>query len=147
VTGWFGRANPFAFNAKSLDWASTASRFDAGTPPIMNAYISRAGMEIINSIGPLAIREWLEVLGQRLLDGGQSRGLTVHGTLDMTKKTSTTAFLVGERHDSHHVEVAMRARGVLPSARGPVIRLAPHFYSTLNDVDTALDTLAAVLGE
>jgi selenocysteine lyase/cysteine desulfurase len=36
----------------------------------------------------------------------------------------------------------MRARGVLPSARGPVIRLAPHFYSSLADVDTALDLLA-----
>jgi len=36
----------------------------------------------------------------------------------------------------------MRARGVLPSARGPVIRLAPHFYNTLDDIDTALDLLA-----
>ena len=37
----------------------------------------------------------------------------------------------------------MRARGVLASARGPVIRLAPHFYSTFDDVDAALDALAA----
>ena len=36
----------------------------------------------------------------------------------------------------------MRARGVLPSARGEVIRLAPHFYTTLDDVDRALDLLA-----
>src|SRR5688572_21757681 len=34
VTGWFGRANPFAFDAKQLDWSSGASRFDSGTPPI-----------------------------------------------------------------------------------------------------------------
>jgi selenocysteine lyase/cysteine desulfurase len=39
----------------------------------------------------------------------------------------------------------MRARGVLPSARGPVIRLAPHFYNTIDDVDTSLDLLASVL--
>jgi selenocysteine lyase/cysteine desulfurase len=38
----------------------------------------------------------------------------------------------------------MRARGVIPSARGEVIRLAPHFYSTLDDVDRALDLLAEV---
>jgi selenocysteine lyase/cysteine desulfurase len=41
----------------------------------------------------------------------------------------------------------MRQRGVIPSARGSVIRLSPHFYSTLDDVDQALDTLAAVLQE
>ena len=138
VTGWFGRVNPFAFDAKELDWSPTASRFDSGTPPLINAYIARAGMEIINGIGAAAIRAWHEVLAQRLIDGGRERGLTLHGTADIRHKTANTAFVVP---DSHAVEAAMRARGVLPSARGPVIRLAPHFYNTTDDVETALDLL------
>ena len=142
VTGWFGRENPFAFDAKRLDWANTASRFDAGTPPIINAYIARAGMQMINEVGPRAIRSWLEVLGQRLIEGGEARGLRVHGTRDMAHKTSTTGFLVD---DSHAIEAAMRKKGIIASARGPVIRLAPHFYSTIDDVDTALDALAALV--
>ena len=144
LTGWFGRVNPFAFEVKRLDWSATASRFDAGTPPVVNVYIARAGMQIINEIGVAPIRAWLEVLGQRLIDGGASRGLSLHGVNDMQRKTATTAFLVS---DSHAVEVAMRARGVLPSARGPVIRLSPHFYNTADDVDTALDVLASVVRE
>jgi len=141
VTGWFGRANPFAFDATLLDWSPTASRFDAGTPPVINAYIARAGMAMINSVGPANIRAWLEVLGQRLIDGGRARGLTLHGIDDIRRKTVTTAFVV---RDSHAVEVAMRARGIIPSARGEVIRLAPHFYSSVEDVDRALDVLAEV---
>ncbi|MDQ3517112.1 MAG: aminotransferase class V-fold PLP-dependent enzyme [Gemmatimonadota bacterium] len=142
VTGWFGRAHPFTFRVKELDWAPSASRFDTGTPPVMNAYIARAGMEIVTSIGVEKIRGWHEVLAQRLIDGGRERGLTIHGAADVNRKTATTAF---EVHDSHAVETAMRARGVLPSARGPVIRLAPHFYNTIADVDTALDALAEVV--
>ena len=142
VTGWFGRANPFAFDVKQLDWAAGASRLDAGTPPIVNAYIARAGMQIINQLGPTAIRGWHCALARRLIDGGRERGLVLHGTDDVSRKTATTAFVV---QDSHAVERAMRERGILPSARGPVIRLAPHFYSTLNDVDTALDVLAEVV--
>ena len=141
MTGWFGRADPFAFRVKELDWASGASRFDTGTPPIINAYAARAGMETIARIGVPAIREWLEVLGQRLIDGGRARGFTIHGPTDMARRTATTAFVVS---DSHHVETTMRARGVLPSARGPVIRLAPHFYNTIEDIDLALDALASV---
>ena len=141
VTGWFGRANPFGFEAKSLDWSPTASRFDTGTPPVINAYVARAGMSIINEVGPSGIRAWLELLGQRLIDGGRARGLTLHGTPDIHCKTATTAFVV---RDSHAVEEAMRLRGIIPSARGSVIRLAPHFYNTIDDVDRALDTLAAV---
>lgn len=143
TTGWFGRANPFAFDVARLDWASTASRFDSGTPPIINAYVARAGMDLINEIGVGAIRAWHEVLGRRLIDGGRARGLVVHGATDMSRKTATTAFVVD---DAHRVELDLRRRGVIASARGPVIRLAPHFYTSLDDVDTALDALADVLG-
>ena len=139
VTGWFGRSNPFSFDIKGLTWSAGASRFDSGTPPILNAYIGRAGMEMIAGIGVGKIRAWHEVLSQRLRDGGRDRGLTQHGTTDIARKTANTAFIV---NDSHAIEQAMRARGVLPSARGPVIRLAPHFYNTLDDIDTALDLLA-----
>jgi selenocysteine lyase/cysteine desulfurase len=142
VTGWFGRGDPFAFDVKRLDWAPSASRFDAGTPPVINAYIARAGMQMINESGPRAIRDWLTVLGRRLIEGGRARGFTLHGTDDMVHKTATTAFLVD---DSHAVEKAMRTHGILPSARGPVIRLAPHYYNTLADVETALDVLASVV--
>ena len=141
VTGWFGRADPFAFRVKALDWAASASRFDTGTPPVMNMYIARAGMELVTGLGLDGIRAWHEVLARRLIDGGRERGLTLHGLEDVSRKTATTAFVVD---DSHAVETAMRARGVLPSARGPVIRLAPHYYTTIADVDTALDVLREV---
>ena len=142
ATGWFGRVDPFAFDAQTLDWSPNASRFDAGTPPVVNAYIARAGMETIQELTATSIRAWHEVLARRMIDGGRARGLVLHGTDDVSHKTATTAFVVP---DSHAVEAAMRVRGVLPSARGPVIRLAPHFYNTLDDVDRALDTLADVI--
>jgi len=144
LTGWFGRVNPFAFDTTHLDWAANARRFDSGTPPLINAYIARAGMDLIREVGPELIGEWHQALAARLIAGGRERGLVLYGPDDPRRKTASTAFLV---EDSHAVESAMRARGVIASARGPVIRLAPHFYSTFADVDQTLDTLAAVLAE
>ncbi len=105
--------------------------------------VARAGMEMIAEVGVDNIRAWHEVLARRLIEGGRRGGLTAARTGRHRAKTANTAFIVD---DSHGVEAAMRARGVLPSARGPVIRLAPHFYTTLDDVDTALDVLAEVTG-
>ena len=141
VTGWFGRVDPFAFRVGALDWAQGARRFDTGTPPVMNLYIARAGMALVNEIGVGNIRAWHEVLAHRLIDGGAARGLRLFGPADVTWKTASTAFVVD---DAHAVELAMRERGVLASARGPVIRLAPHYYTTLDDIDIALDVLADV---
>jgi len=145
VTGWFGRADPFAFRADRLDWADSARRLETGTPPVPSVYIARAGMEMLESIGLDAIGAWNRVLSERLAQGGLERGLALHGPADAARRAPTTAFVVPG--DSHDVEAAMRRRGVLPSARGPVVRLAPHFFNSLDDIDTALDTLTDVLDE
>ena len=142
VTGWFGRVDPFAFRVKELDWPNAARRFDTGTPPLINAYIARAGMELIATLGVAAIRAWLETLGRRLIEGGRACGLTLHGTADISRKTSTTAFVVA---DAQAVERAMRQRGIVCAARGPVIRLAPHYYNSVRDVDISLDALASIV--
>jgi selenocysteine lyase/cysteine desulfurase len=141
LTGWFGRENPFAFDVRTLDWSPTARRFDTGTPPVASAYVARAGLEIIDAVGPARIHAWTAALTQRLIEGGRARGLDLHGTTDYRRKTPSTAFLVPG--DSHAIEAALRRRGILASARGPAVRLAPHFYSTFGDVDQALDALAA----
>jgi selenocysteine lyase/cysteine desulfurase len=143
VTGWFGRVNPFAFDPKQLDWAAGARRFDGGTPPIVNAYIARAGLEIIHDVGPSNIAAWTRALSERMMSGGAERGLVLHGTSNANRKSPTTAFRVPG--NSADIEHALRNRGVIASARGDVIRLAPHFYSTFDDVDQALDALTTVL--
>ncbi|MFV2007785.1 MAG: aminotransferase class V-fold PLP-dependent enzyme, partial [Longimicrobiales bacterium] len=145
LTGWFGRKNPFAFTVDALDWADGARRFDMGTPPISGAYVARAGMDAIAEVGPAAIRDWTQVLSGRLIEGGRARGLELLGPDDPTRKTPSNAFSCPG--DSHRAEVLMRERGVLASARGPAVRLAPHFYSTLDDVDAALDALAEVFAQ
>lgn len=143
VTGWFGRSNPFAFDATLLDWSDTASRFDTGTPAVLNAWIAREGLAMINEVGPAAIERWTDGLAQRLIVGGAERGLQVLGPTRAGHKTPTTSFRCAG--DAHAVEAALRGRGVLASARGPAIRMAPHFYTTYEDVDRALDVLAEVM--
>jgi selenocysteine lyase/cysteine desulfurase len=143
LTGWGGRENPFAFDLKDQSWAPLARRFDTGTPPIFEAFVARAAMDFLADIGLGAIQAWTEELSKALIEGGKARGLRILGTEDPTRKGPTTAFPVPG--DSHVVEAKLRDRGILASARGPAIRLAPHFYSTLQDVETALDALAEVL--
>ena len=77
--------------------------------------------------------------GRKVGDDAVWGGLTVLGPTDPAKRTPTTAIACG---DSHGVEGALKEQRIIASARGPAIRLAPHFYSTEDDVDQALDALA-----
>ena len=143
ITGWFGRKDPYAFDATRLDWGEGARRFDTGTPPIMEAYVVRAGMAWLREIGLEAIGAWTSHLGQRCVEGALERGLTVLGPTDPARRAPTTAIACA---DSHAVEARLREENIIASARGPAIRLAPHFYNTTDEGDRALDALAAAMG-
>lgn len=141
VTGWFGRTAPFAFDPRTLDWAEGARRFDGGTPPVFNAVIARAGIEAILEVGSAAIEAWTTHCAEYLAAGGTERGLVLHTEIAAAERSPTTAFRCEK---AHTVEGALREAGVLASARGPVLRLAPHFFTSEADLDRALDLLAGV---
>jgi selenocysteine lyase/cysteine desulfurase len=145
VTGWFGRRDPFAFDPRDRSWAPGGRRFDTGTPPVLEAYVARAALDLLQDLGMEAIGDWTRELSRALIEGGRARKLDVLGPHLPEQKAPTTAFRVPV--DAHEVERRMRERGVIASARGPAIRLAPHFYSTLGDVELALDVLDEVLRE
>lgn len=142
ITGWFGREDPYAFDATRLDWGTGARRFDTGTPPIMEAYVARAGMTWLRDLGLPAIGAWTAELGRRCVEGALERGLEVLGPHDPARRAPTTAIACA---DSHAVETALREQHIIASARGPAIRLAPHFYNTTDDVAQALDALARIM--
>jgi len=142
ITGWFGRTNPYAFDARHLDWAGGARRFDLGTPPILEAYVAAAGMAWLRELGLHAIESWNAELGRRCIEGALERGLVVLGPHDPGRRAPTTAIACD---DAHAVEATLRDQRIIASARGPAIRLAPHFYNTFDDVDRALDATATAI--
>ena len=142
-TGWFGRVDPFAFEIHNLDWAKDARRFDNGTPPVPSAYIATAGMKIINTVGIENIYQWTNVLSDYCIKGALERGLDLASPTDLNIKAPNTAIRVPG--DSHEFETALRKKGVIASARSDVVRIAPHFFTRLQDIDYVLDCYVELL--
>lgn len=143
LTGWFGQENPFAFDIHRFVYAQGARRFDNGTPPVPTAYIARAGMKIINSIGIENIYRWTTALSEHCVKGALARGLELASPTDLSIKAPNTAIRVPG--DSHDFELALREKGVIASARNDVVRVAPHFFITREDLDDVLDAYVEVL--
>jgi selenocysteine lyase/cysteine desulfurase len=143
ITGWFGRTNPFNFDATRLDFAAGARRFDMGTPPIAAAYAARAGMRLVRGVGVTEIQRHVQEISRHVIEGARERGLEVAGPQKVTAKGASTAIRVGDR--SAEIEKVMFERGIIVSARADVVRFAPHFFTTQEDIETALDVLYEVL--
>ncbi len=141
-TGWFGRVNPFAFDIRTLDYAQGARRFDTGTPPYINAAAAGAGMALLNSLDMAQVEAYIEHLSGVALTQAARYGLPIASPLDPRRKGSNTAIRV---NDSADVERRMADAGYIVSARGSVIRIAPHFYNTEEDVAGAIAALARIV--
>ncbi|MDM0069396.1 aminotransferase class V-fold PLP-dependent enzyme [Variovorax sp. J31P207] len=139
VTGWFGRVNPFAFDPAQLDFADSATRFNTGTPPMMCASVARASMALLNEIGVPAIEAYLQQLSAVAIEEAARLDLEVASPLDPAAKGANTAIRIA---DAAAVEARMLQSGYVVSARNDVIRIAPHFYNTADDVVGALRELA-----
>src|SRR6185503_1807364 len=77
VTGWFGRVNPFAYRTDDLSWASRATRFETGTPPVPNAYAAIAGLELLNRVGYEVVGKQVDHLVDRYTSAATEAGFLV----------------------------------------------------------------------
>jgi selenocysteine lyase/cysteine desulfurase len=142
-TGWFADRDIFAMDIHDYSPSATARRFEAGTPPIPSIYAGIAGMELMKEIGIEETR--LHVLGlhERLLDGVDELGGTIVTPRDPEKRGALVCIR------STDVDELVRRLGedrIVTSSRDDALRVSPHCYNTVEDVDAVLAALARQRG-
>jgi len=138
-TGWFADEDIFRMDISDYSPASTARRFDAGTPPVPNIYAGLAGMGLVESAGVPRIEAHVLGLIERLLTGLDALGATVatprgagdHGPLVCVAST-----------EPHALVEALQAERIVTSSRDANLRISLHLYNVEEDVDRILDALA-----
>ncbi|HTM33558.1 MAG TPA: aminotransferase class V-fold PLP-dependent enzyme [Vicinamibacterales bacterium] len=133
VTGWFGRANPFAYRHDLLDWPSTAARFEGGTPPVPSGAAALAGVRLLQQVGFDEIGRHVERLVARYRAEADAGGFAVRTPADAARRGP---LVVIESTDGPALVSRLAARGIVASCRGNGLRVSFHAYN--NDDDVAM---------
>lgn len=136
ITGWFGQANPFAFNVKRLEPAPNARRFQAGTPPIPSLYGATEGVRLLLDTGTANVAAHLKLLTAMLLKGTAELGIAAKTPAD-----SVGPLVVLKAHDSDALVKIFAENGFVVSNRLDGLRISFHLYNTLEDVRAVLELL------
>ena len=142
LTGWQAHAHPFAFEG-DMEYAAGAARWLGGTPVIPALYANAEGPRIVKRAGIAAIRAKSMRQTARLVELAGAHGYPVNAPRDPSRRGGTVAFDV-----PHGAEVAqaLLARDVIIDYRpGAGIRVAPHFYTTDDEVERAVAETEAIL--
>lgn len=142
LTGWMSHAHPFDF-APALERRTDAWRFLSGTPNISAFYIVRPGLEIVNEVGPEAIRAKSMRQTARLIDLAAERGWRCTTPVARERRGGTVAVDVP---NGYEVALELKAREVICDFRpGAGVRLSPHFYTADWELDAAVGEIADIL--
>lgn len=136
ITGWFAQQNPFAFDVKHFDPATTARRFETGSPSLPHAYTATAALKLLDGFGCEKIAQHIKSLTRALMDGARDLKIKVK-----TPAESVGPLVVLQMKDVDAMVKKMATENIVLSNRMDGLRVSFHLYNTLDDVHAVLDQL------
>ncbi|WP_129794538.1 aminotransferase class V-fold PLP-dependent enzyme [Sphingosinicella sp. CPCC 101087] len=140
ASGWFAQDDIGAMNIFANDPSHTASRFEAGTPPVPSCYAADAGLGIILEYGIEAIAARISALTRYALDRFIAEGFPVATPVE---DSSRGPMLTLEARDAVALVTRLIERNVVTSYRDGNVRAGFHLYNDRSDVDRLIEALRA----
>lgn len=143
-SGWFAQENIFAMDITANRPASTARRFESGTPAVVNCYAAEAGLEVLLGVGTQAIERRVRSLTRRCMD-------SLH-EIDWPSITPANderrgAMICVPSRASGPLSQELMKRNIVTSNRDSNLRICLHFYNNDEDVDVLVAALRELRGE
>ena len=136
VTGWFGQANPFAYDLKVFDLSATARRFESGSPSVPNVYAALPGFQLLQEIGMENVAGQIKKLAQSLLSCARDLGVRAKTPAD-----SAGPLVVLQCKDSTLLVQKLAESNIVASNRHDGLRISFHVYNTMDDVKAVVEVL------
>src|SRR5271169_3559858 len=136
VTGWFGQANPFAYDPKQFDLSPTARRFESGSPSVPNVYAALPGFQLLQEIGMENVAGHIKKLAQSLLRCAHDLGIRAK-----TPAESVGPLVVLQCKDSTLLVQKLGESNIVASNRHDGLRISFHVYNTMDDVNAVVEVL------
>ena len=143
ITGWMAHKHPFAFDAGPNDYADSMFRFLNGSPNIPALYAARSGYEIIGEVGVENIREKSVRQTTRLIALAEEAGFPIRCPRDSERRGGSVVIDVA--HGQQVTQELSRREFLVDFRPGAGIRIAPHFYSTDEELDLVIREIKSIL--
>ena len=138
--GWASVVNPRDFLNYDLTQKPDATRFEEGSYNSVGLYGLKAAIDLMHDISIPVIKARVLELTARLM-----AGLGAKGYRAITPKTDTDragiVIFESERYTPAEIYETLYTENIITAERGSGVRVSPHFYNTLSEIDCLLEVL------
>jgi selenocysteine lyase/cysteine desulfurase len=144
--GWFSVETPFEFFKYDQPLKHGAARFEHSSPSLMPIVALDASLGVFESIdgGMQAVEARILGLTSYAIAGLERLGYPVVSPQGTGERSGIVCFQPHpERQDltPQNIVDELAARQIHLAARATIVRISPHFYNTLEDIDALLNVL------
>jgi len=141
LVGWVSVPNPEDYQNFEQGWNRGALAWETGTGPSALIHGLEASLNLLLETGVGRISEHLEKLTDYLCDRLEGRDYEIVSSRTASEKSHILCIRHKGDLSSMHLYGHLRARGIITAPRGDRLRVSPHLYNTLEDMDHLISSL------
>lgn len=151
IRGWLSDKEPFEFHMPDVNFATGMHRFLTSSIQVPCLHTARPALKMFNEIGLEKIRAKSLTLTDRLIQCADERGYKVNSPREAHKRAG--ALTIDPLGIRTHASLTTKdvcdeliRRRFVVDYRPPLgIRIAPHFYNTIDEVDAVMAETERIL--
>ncbi len=146
MSGWLSYQGMDDFsNLLSYDdrLVEDARRFEIASPATQDQLGLATSIGLLLELGVDAIAAYLRTLGEPLLAWAERRGVRITSPTDQLHRSQIVCLAPPDAREANR---RLRQAGIVVSVREGAIRLAPHCYNTIEEMEKVVEVLDEVMG-
>ncbi len=141
LEGWYSVEKPFNFFDLDQPLKATSARYEEGAYNLAGIHGMVGSLELLLSYGVAAIQARILELTDHLAQGLTAAGWEVASPRETEAEKSGIVLARKDGIDLRDLEKRLGEQGVAVSLRGGALRVSPHAYNTVEELERLLELL------
>ena len=141
LVGWISVINPEDYNNFAQEWNKGALAWESGTGPSALFYGFEASLRLLTETGVAQIKEYLEDLTNHLCERLANSAYEVVSSRAPGEKSQIVCIRHKDGVSPMSLYAHLRERQIITAPRGDRLRISPHLYNTVKEIDAVIDSL------
>jgi selenocysteine lyase/cysteine desulfurase len=141
LVGWTSVPDPEDYGNFEQSWKSGTLAWETGTVPVSLIHGLEASLKLLTEVGVGRIQAHLEMLTDHLCERLQDTAFQVVSSRRPGEKSQIVCIRHTAGLTSLDIYAHLKKRDIITAPRGDRLRISPHLYNTLEEIDALINAL------
>lgn len=141
LVGWISVETPWDFEDRDQPLKPNALAWESGTGPASLFYGLEQSLKLLTDAGAENIQNYLADLSDHLCSGLDGKNYEIISSRSPSERSAIVCIKSRNGTPSNKLAAELEIAGVIVSPRGDRLRIAPHFYNNVGDIERLVELL------